>query len=95
MRGSAELGGGVYSQLSRPDVTSRIFRVWPPFPPWDLVGLGPAPEACTQLVTPLYPALSLVLLKINSAQILLIRARHLFPVGTLSGAGWHLVSKSH
>lgn len=45
-------------------------------------------------VTPLYPALSLILLKINSAQIL-IRAHHLFPVGTLSDADWHCDFKSH
>ena len=46
-------------------------------------------------MTPPHPTLSWVLLKINSAQVLLIRAHHLFPVGTLSNAGWHHVFKSH
>ena len=46
-------------------------------------------------MTPLHPTLSWVLLKINSAQILLIRACHLFPVGTLSNADWHHVFRSH
>lgn len=46
------------------------------------------------LVTPLRPALSLVLLKINAAPIPLIKVCHPFPVGTLSDAGWHRVFES-